>query len=85
VVLIPPDYEGEPLAGQLFLVVEQPSVALARLCARIEHTLRPPPAPGVHPTTVVAANVHLAASASIGPLCVVEDGVRIGERVHLHA
>ena len=46
IVLVPPDYAGEPAADQLFLVVDEPSVALARLCARIEQTLRLPPPPG---------------------------------------
>ena len=34
-VLVPPGYLGDPQAGQLFLVVDQPSLALARVCARI--------------------------------------------------
>lgn len=84
-VLVPPDYEGDPAADQLFLVVDQPSVALARLCARIEQVTRPPPPPGVHPTALVAPGAHVAATASLGPFCVIEDGVRIGERAHLQA
>ncbi len=84
-VLVPPDYEGDPAADQLFLVVDQPSVALARLCARIEQVTRPPPPPGVHPAAIVAPGAHVAATASLGPFCVIEDGVRIGERAHLQA
>lgn len=78
VLLLPPDYVGEPRAGQVFLHVENPSVALARLCARIEQTLWPKPAPGVHPSAVVAAGAKVDASAHIGPLCVVEEGASIG-------
>ncbi len=85
VVLLPLDYAGEPGPDQLFLLVEKPSVALARLCARIEQTLRPKPAPGVHPTAFVAPGARVAASATIGPLCVVEAEAEIGERVHLQA
>ncbi len=84
-VLVPADFGGEPRAGQLFLLVDNPSVALARVCARIEHALLPPAAPGVHPSAVVAADAQIAASAEIGPLCVIEPGVRIGERVCLQA
>jgi UDP-3-O-[3-hydroxymyristoyl] glucosamine N-acyltransferase len=84
-VLVPPDYVGDPVADQLFFVVDQPSVALARLCARIEQAMRPPPSPGVHPTAIVAAGARVAATASLGPLCVIEDGVRIGERSQLQA
>jgi UDP-3-O-[3-hydroxymyristoyl] glucosamine N-acyltransferase len=85
VVLVPPDYAGDPQPDQLFLVVDEPSVALARLCARIEQAVRPPPAPGVHASAIIAPGARVAATASIGPLCVVETGARIGERAHLQA
>jgi UDP-3-O-[3-hydroxymyristoyl] glucosamine N-acyltransferase len=84
-VLVPTDYAGEPQPGQLFLLVDHPSVALARLCARIEQLMRPPPPPGVHPTAIVAPGAQVAATASIGPLCVIEDGGRVGERACLQA
>jgi UDP-3-O-[3-hydroxymyristoyl] glucosamine N-acyltransferase len=84
-VLLSPEYVGEPRPGQLFLVVDQPSVALARLCARIEQALCPPPTPGVHPSAVVAEGAEVAASASIGPLCVIEAGARIGAGADLRA
>jgi UDP-3-O-[3-hydroxymyristoyl] glucosamine N-acyltransferase len=84
-VLVPPGYAGEPQAGQLFMVVDQPSLALARVCARIEQSLRPPPSPGVHSSAVVASGAHVAATASVGPLCVIEEGARIGERSQLQA
>jgi UDP-3-O-[3-hydroxymyristoyl] glucosamine N-acyltransferase len=78
VLLLPADYAGEPRPGQVFLLVENPSVALARLCARIEQSLWPKPPPGVHPTAVVAATAKIDATAHLGPLCVVEEGVQIG-------
>jgi len=85
IVLLPPDYTGEPAPGQQFLFVEKPSVALARLCARIEQLLWPKPAAGVHPTAVVVAGAQIAASATIGPFCVIEAGAVIGERTHVEA
>jgi UDP-3-O-[3-hydroxymyristoyl] glucosamine N-acyltransferase len=84
-VLVPPDYVGDPQPDQLFLVVDQPSVALARVCARIELVLRPPPPPGVHAAAVIAPGALIAATAAIGPLCVVEAGARVGERACLQA
>jgi UDP-3-O-[3-hydroxymyristoyl] glucosamine N-acyltransferase len=45
----------------------------------------PPCAPGVHPTAVVARDAALGAGASIGPLCVVESGARVGDRTALVA
>lgn len=85
VVLLPPDYAGEPQADQLFLIVDNPSVALARICARIEALLWPKPAPGVHPSASVAPDAKVAPSATVGPLCVIESGAEIGERAHLQA
>lgn len=85
VVLLPLDYQGEPKPDQLFVLVEKPSLALARLCARIEQSLWPKPAAGIHSSAVVAKSAQVAASATIGPLCVVEEGAVVGERVHLQA
>src|SRR5581483_10040542 len=85
VVLLPLDYAGQPRPEQVYFLVESPSVALARLCSRIEQQLWPRPVPGVHPSAQVAAGARVAASATIGPLCIVEAGAVVGERVHLQA
>jgi len=78
VILLPADYAGEPRPDQVFLYVENPSVALARLCARIEQSLWPKPAAGIHPSAVVAPTATIDPTAHIGPLCVVETGARVG-------
>lgn len=85
VVLLPLDFAGEPKRNQLFLLVENPSVALARICARLEQSLWPKPVSGIHATASIGAGAIVAASATVGPLCVVEAGAKIGERVHLQA
>ncbi len=85
IVLLPVDYEGEPRPDQLFLHLDKPSLGLARICARIEQSLWPRPAPGIHASAVVESGAIVAASATVGPLCVVESGAVIGERVHLEA
>ena len=85
VVLLPLDYDGEPQSNQLHLLVDNPSVALARLCSRVEQLLWPKPKPGVHPTASVAPGAKVAASATVGPLCIVEADAVIGERTHLQA
>lgn len=77
-VLLPLDYSGEPKPDQVFLYVENPSVALARLCARIEAALWPKPSAGRHPSAVVAATAKVDPTAHIGPLCVIEDEAVIG-------
>ncbi len=85
VLLLPLDYAGEPRPGQVFLQVENPSAALARLCARIEQSLWPKPPPGIHPSAVVAAGAVVDPTAHIGPLCVVEEGAQIGAGTVLQA
>ena len=77
-LLLPADYVGEPRSDQVFLFVENPSVALARVCARIEQSLWPKPAPGIHPSAVVAATAKVDPTAHVGPLCVIEAGAGIG-------
>jgi len=84
-VLLPPDHDGEPKPDQQFLLVENPSVALARVCGRIEQLLWPRPAAGVHPSASVAAGAQVAPTATVGPLCVIEEGAVVGERTHLQA
>ena len=85
IVLLPADYDGQPQPNQLFLLVDHPSVALARLCSRIEQLLWPRPAPGIHPSALVEGGARVAASATVGPLCIVEAGACVGERTHLQA
>jgi UDP-3-O-[3-hydroxymyristoyl] glucosamine N-acyltransferase len=85
VVLVPPGYEDEPGEDQLLLVVAQPSASLTRICARIEQSLWPRPAAGVHASAVVAPEARVDPTATIGPLCVVEAGAEVGPRVHLQA
>ncbi len=83
VVLLPLDYDGAPQPNQQFLLVDNPSVALARICTRIEQLLWPKPSPGIHPTAFVDPTAKVAASATVGPLCVVEADAVVGERSHL--
>ncbi|HVU16578.1 MAG TPA: UDP-3-O-(3-hydroxymyristoyl)glucosamine N-acyltransferase [Candidatus Didemnitutus sp.] len=78
VVLLPPDFTGQPAANQLFLFVDNPSLALARVCSRIEQLLWPRPVAGIHPSAVVAPGAQVDPTASIGPLCVVEEGAQVG-------
>jgi len=85
VVIVPEDHPGAPAANQVFLRVANPSLALARVCKRIEQQLWPRPAAGVHPSAVVDASASVAAGVTIGPLCVVEAGAVIGERTWLEA
>jgi len=66
------------------LRAEQPEEAFSRAA---ELFAPPPerPAPGIHPTALVAPDVRLGAEVRIGPYCVVERGVEIGDRTAIFA
>ena len=85
VLLLPVDHAGEPPPGQLWMLLENPSVGLTRLCRRIEILLWPKLAPGCHPSAVIAPDAAIAPGAHVGPLCVVEAGASIGEGSVLQA
>ncbi len=85
VVLLPLDFTGAPGPNQVHLFVENPSVALARMCSRLERELWPKPSPGIHPSACVSPAAKVPPSATVGPMCVVEAGAVLGERVHLEA
>ncbi|MEO5626593.1 MAG: UDP-3-O-(3-hydroxymyristoyl)glucosamine N-acyltransferase [Dokdonella sp.] len=59
------------------LIAPDPYVAFARIATLFER--QPAYAAGVHASAVVSPTAKIAASASIGPLCVVEDGASIGD------
>lgn len=84
-VLVPRDFGGQPAEEQQFLLVDNPSAALATLCGRIEQALWPRPAAGVHASAVVDPAARIAPDAIIGPLCVVEAGAEVGAGAWLQA
>lgn len=84
-ILVPRDFAQSPSPGQCFARVEHPSLALARICERIEKSLRTPPPAGIHPSAIVDSSAEIAPSATIGPCCVIEAGARIAAGVVLSA
>ena len=64
------------------LRVDNPYLAFQRV-VRIFRPDRDRPAPGIHPTAVVAPDARLGVAVSIGAHSVVEPGVRLGDRVVL--
>ncbi len=65
------------------LISENPYLDFARA---LELFYQPPrPAPGVHPTAVIAPTARLGEGASVGPYVVIADRVRIGRDAVLHA
>jgi UDP-3-O-[3-hydroxymyristoyl] glucosamine N-acyltransferase len=76
VILEPRHAEACPAA---VLLTDNPYALYARVATLLHPTPRAPA--GVHSSAVVGTGCNIAASASIGPLSVIEPDVRIGERV----
>lgn len=76
VILNEKDAASCPVAA---LVDRNPYAAYARVAALLHPAQAA--APGIHPSAVIAPDALIPASASVGPLCVIEGGVTLGERV----
>lgn len=79
-VLLPEDYEvTEPNEGQVFVYLENPSLALAKICRDIENRLAKPVEPLIHNTALVHYSAKVDATAHIGPYCIIEAGAVVGK------
>ncbi len=79
-VIAPPglDTGGRPTLRSL-----QPGLDFARAARRVAPPSRP--GAGVHPSAWIAPDASVDQSASIGPLCAIATGARVGARSVLHA
>ncbi|MBC8206304.1 MAG: UDP-3-O-(3-hydroxymyristoyl)glucosamine N-acyltransferase [Kiritimatiellales bacterium] len=75
VVIVSEDWTGECPAA--LIRTQNPDAAFAQ-AATLFYTPVPAPEPGVHPSAVVADDAELGEGVCIGPLCVIEPGVKIG-------
>ncbi len=84
VVLVPTDFKEPPPENRAWIVCDNPSQSFSRL---VEYFAPAPPTPeaGVDDRAVVAADVKIPESASIGPFAVLEEGVEIGENTIIGA
>lgn len=85
VLLLPEDYKGEPQAGQVYIFVKNPSLALATLCREIEVMLWPKPEAGIHPSASVHSTAQVSPSATIGAQAVIEEGATIADHTVIGA
>jgi UDP-3-O-[3-hydroxymyristoyl] glucosamine N-acyltransferase len=77
-IILPNDYKGEPAQNQLFLRLNNPSRALAKVCELLEGKIFPSPPLGIHPTAFVAQSAKVHGSSSIGAFSYVESEAIIG-------
>jgi UDP-3-O-[3-hydroxymyristoyl] glucosamine N-acyltransferase len=71
------------LPGKTTIAVAHPKVALIKAAAALLPVQ--PPAPGIHPTAVVASSARVAPDASVGAQAVIEAAASIGARTHIAA
>ncbi|MGB0413178.1 MAG: UDP-3-O-(3-hydroxymyristoyl)glucosamine N-acyltransferase [Coraliomargarita sp.] len=81
VLLLPEDYSEAPKDGQLHILLENPSFALALICRDMELSLEPMPAPGIHPTAVIEDGAEISPQASVGAFCYVGPHAKVGAAV----
>ena len=84
-VVVGPELQSEALARGPCLVVAQPYLYFARVTQLWKRQLGPAPQPSIHASAVLDAGAVIDRSATIGPLCVVERGARIGAGTVLKA
>ncbi len=81
-VIVSEDWEGECPAA--LIRVKNPDAAFAEITS-LFYTPPPSPSVGTHPSAIIAEDVELGEDVSIGPLCVIESGVKIGAKTILMA
>jgi UDP-3-O-[3-hydroxymyristoyl] glucosamine N-acyltransferase len=81
-LLVPSEYTGSAHERSL-IRVKSPRLAFAGLLGKLYP--KADPAPGVHPTALIAASAELGANCSIGPYVTVGEGTRIGARCTISA
>jgi len=59
------------------LIASDPYVAFAKIAALFDSNTAP--APGIHPSAIVASNARVHAGACVGPLCVIETNAVVEE------
>ena len=75
-VIVHPDMAARVPSTAVSILTSEPYAAWARVAALFYPV--PPPAPGIHPSAIVADGALVDPSAEIGPLCVIEANAEIG-------
>ncbi len=83
-VILPRSYKGELPEGAAVVRVDNPSMALGKICALIEKELYSKPHPSIHPTSVIDRNAKVSRNSYIGPNVVVCEGAEIAEGCALY-
>ena len=84
-LIVAPELEASARQRGACIVTEQPYLYFARTTQLWRRQVRPADPPAIHPSAVIDPTASIDASATVGPLCVVERGARIGAGTVLKA
>ena len=77
-VVVGPTMQAQAVARGACIVTDQPYLYFARVTQLWKRVRDGNTGPSVHPSAVIDASAHIHPSATVGPLCVVERGARVG-------
>ncbi|MEI8054854.1 MAG: UDP-3-O-(3-hydroxymyristoyl)glucosamine N-acyltransferase [bacterium] len=80
-VIVRPEHAKQDSGN--WIIADDPYLAYAKISGFFDDA--PTVLPGIHPTAIIGKNCEIEASASIGPYCVIGQGVVIGEKTRLYA
>ena len=78
-LLLPENYDGTPKEGQCFFLTENPSLALAKLCADIEEKYKKNIPVIIHESAVIDKTAKIGRNVSIGANSVIDANAIIGD------
>ena len=84
-VIVGPEMREAAIARGACIVADDPYLYFARLTQLWKRAHAPAHAAAIHPSAVIHPEARVDASASVGPLCVIERGARIGAQTVLKA
>ncbi|MDR2628855.1 MAG: hypothetical protein LBC30_02610 [Puniceicoccales bacterium] len=85
VILLPVGFDLTPKENQCFLLFDNPSLALGKLCRDIERKCYHHPIVGINPKAIIDATVSIGQNVSIGPNAIVEADTTIADNVIIMA
>ncbi len=82
-VIVTPQFKDLALTRGACIVTDDPYFYFARLTQFWKQQTAPSSSARIHPSAIIDPEAHVADTALIGPLCVVERGAKVGARTQL--
>jgi UDP-3-O-[3-hydroxymyristoyl] glucosamine N-acyltransferase len=84
-LVICPSHKAELLTERNVLIHPQPYIAILRLVSWWREQCANKPAPGIHPTAILADSAQIGSEVHIGPHVVISEGCKIGDQTVIEA